>query len=202
MYRWKNSVNKWQIYHMSSLILVTSSKKYMYIIWLAPKWCGFSALSKHAPYLPISWWLDISICFRFSSKSSADQAGAKPCDGSATREGPQARFDATTGTDAARLPGDFTSWTPWIRQLQRLVAFTTTSHMSCHSDSDSHCLPTRTKSNQKKHTLILFTLLTSSLLSRYRSSWNSCRLMERPSNVVFVGHEVLAIDFTETLTYF
>jgi hypothetical protein len=26
--------------------------------------------------------------------------------------------------------------------------------------------------------------------------------MERPSNVVFVGHEVLTIDFTETLTYF
>ena len=124
MYRWKNSVNKWQIYHMSSLILVTSSKKYIVYYMVGTEMVWFSAHWASMPHiLPISWWLDISICFRFSSKSSADQAGAKPCDGSATREGPQARFDATTGTDAARLPGDFTSWTPWIGQASKTCGF-------------------------------------------------------------------------------
>ena len=115
MYRWNISVNKWQIYHMSSLILVTSSKKNIVYYIVGTEMVWFSAHWASRPYiLPISWWLDISTCFRFSSKSSADQAGEKPCDVSATRESPQARFDATTGTDAARLPGDFTSWTPWI----------------------------------------------------------------------------------------
>ena len=145
MYRWKISVNKWQIYHMSSLILVTSSKKYCILYCWHRNGVVFSTLSKHALYiLPISWWLDISTCFRFSSKSSADQAGEKPCDLSATRDSPQARFDATTGTDAARLPGDFTSWTPWIGQASKTVTFTTTSHMSFHRHYFSHCLPTRT----------------------------------------------------------
>ena len=131
----------------------------------------FSTLSKHALYiLPISWWLDISTCFRFSSKSSADQAGEKPCDLSATRDSPQARFDATTGTDAARLPGDFTSWTPWIGQASKTGDF---------YNHKSHVIPPCTisatacrpgQSNQKKHALIPSTLLTSSLLSRCRSS--------------------------------
>ena len=108
---------------MSSLILVTSSKNIVYymvrteMVWFSAHWASMACT------LPTSWWLDISTCFRFSSKSSADQAGAKPCDVSATREGPQARFDATTGTDAARLPGDFTSWTPWIGQASKTCDF-------------------------------------------------------------------------------
>ena len=109
---------------MSSLILVTSSKKNIVYYMVGTEMVWFSAHWASMPYiLPISWWLDISTCFRFSSKSSADQAGAKPCDVSATREGPQARFDATTGTDAARLPGDFTSWTPWIGQASKTCDF-------------------------------------------------------------------------------
>ena len=116
------------------------------MVWFSVHWASM-------PYiLPISWWLDISICFRFSSKSSADQAGAKPCDVSATREGPP-KQDLTQQLVLMRLGSLETSQAEprELGRLQRLVTFTTTSHMSFHSDSFSHCLPTRTIEPKKTY---------------------------------------------------
>ena len=166
------------------------------IVWFSAHWASM-------PYiLPISWWLNISTCFRFSSKSSAHQAGAKPCDLSATREGPQARFYAITGTDAARLPGDFTSWTPWIGQASKICGFY--NHKS-HVISQWLWQPLPADPDNRTKRNIRLSSSRCSLLRCFPDiglRWNSCRLMERPSNVVFVGHEILTIDFIETLTYF
>ena len=89
-----------------------------------------------------------------------------------------------------------------LGRLQRLVTFTTTSHMSFHR-ALFQPLPADPDNRTKRNTRL--SPPRCSLLRCFPDvglRWNSCRLMERPSNVVFVGHEVLTINFTETLAYF
>ena len=130
---------------MSSLILVTNSKKILYIIWLAPKWCGFQRTEQACP---ISCQFPDGLIYQHVSDSVPSRVLIKLEQSRAMLaqhvKAPQQ--DLTQQLILMRLGSLETSQAEprELGRLQRLVAFTTTSHMSFHSDSYSHCLPTRT----------------------------------------------------------
>ena len=155
---------------MSSLILVTSSKKILYIIWLAPKWCGFQRTEQACP---ISCQFPDGLIYQHVSDSVPSRVLIKLEQSRAilAQHVKAPKQDLTQQLVLMRLGSLETSQAEprELGRLQRLVTFTTTSHMSFTVTlSATACRPGQ--SNQKKHTLILFTLLASSLLSRYRSS--------------------------------
>ena len=120
-------------------------KKILYIIWLAQKWCGFQR-TKQA--FPISCQFPDGLIYQHVSDSVPSRVLIKLEQSRAmlAQHVKAPKQDLTQQLVLMRLGSLETSQAEprELGRLQRLVTFTTTSHMSFHSDSFSHCLPTRT----------------------------------------------------------